>query len=674
MNKIFAKVALCTIGALMTASCSMLDKEPLDQVSPSQFYTDAAQLSSFTLNYYPTIFLSASGWGAGVASWDDGTDNQASSSPNRQLFHQEEWKVGSNGTIGFDAIRNVNWFLTNVLPKYEAGAIQGDQTLVKAYIGEAYLIRAGLYFDRLKTYGDYPIVTEPLTDDDELLKTSARRMPRNEVARFILQDLDRAIALLPEGVHANKQRVNQAVARLLKSRVALYEGTFEKYHKGSGRVPGDANWPGKDKAWNAGKTFNIDTEVNYFLDVAIEEAKKVADAHPLATNSGVLDPSTSPSGWNQYYDMFASGNPSGISEVLLWRQYGRENNLMHNTSNRLAEGGNTGWTRGLVESFLMENGLPIYADAADYQGDRTLTAVKAKRDHRLRLFLFDETTKRKFDDSTPFTSPNLFGIVEVRDVTGYRQRKHYNYDPAFNQPGGLSDHTATVVFRSSEAYLNYIEAYYVRHNNLDADARKYWKALRERAGITAELEVTINATKMDYEANTSRDAYDWGAFSAGQAVDATLYSIRRERRSEFAGEGRRLDDLIRWRSMDQVRNYQIEGFNLWDEMYTYKYRSTAGELKVTTMSSTDASALNTPSDGSSVALVSSKALSKYLRPYQIVQANNDMYNGYTFYQAHYLSPFSVLEMQLASPTGDAANSNLYQNIGWPTSGGTSAEF
>ena len=50
-------------------------------------------------------------------------------------------------------------------------------------------------------------------------------------------------------------------------------------------------------------------------------------------------------------------------------------------------------------------------------------------------------------------------------------------------------------------------------------------------------------------------------------MDATLYSIRRERRSEFAGEGLRNDDLIRWASLDQVKNYQIEGVNFWDQIY-----------------------------------------------------------------------------------------------------------
>nr|WP_314518077.1 RagB/SusD family nutrient uptake outer membrane protein [uncultured Prevotella sp.] len=38
--------------------------------------------------------------------------------------------------------------------------------------------------------------------------------------------------------------------------------------------------------------------------------------------------------------------------------------------------------------------------------------------------------------------------------------------------------------------------------------------------------------------------------SAGHPVDATLYSICRERCREFAGEGIRNDDLIRWASLD----------------------------------------------------------------------------------------------------------------------------
>ena len=70
-------------------------------------------------------------------------------------------------------------------------------------------------------------------------------------------------------------------------------------------------------------------------------------------------------------------------------------------------------------------------------------------------------------------------------------------------------------------------------------------------------------------------------------------------------------------------------------------------------------------DGGEKATMSAKELTKYIRPYQIQKTNNILYDGYTFYQAHYLSPFSYQEMQLCSPDRNAENSNLYQNIYWP---------
>ena len=70
--------------------------------------------------------------------------------------------------------------------------------------------------------------------------------------------------------------------------------------------------------------------------------------------------------------------------------------------------------------------------------------------------------------------------------------------------------------------------------------------------------------------------------------------------------------------------------------------------------------------------MSAKSLSKYIHPYQINNKYN-LYNGYTFYKAHYLSPFSVQEMKLCSPDGTVENSNLYQNIYWPTTANSPAE-
>nr|WP_314474274.1 RagB/SusD family nutrient uptake outer membrane protein [uncultured Prevotella sp.] len=665
---------LC-LGMTVTSCSDFLDRPPLDQISPDSYYTTADQLGTFTINYYTSIFPNNSGWFAGVATFDDGTDNQASRGGNSGMYLQDQWKVPTSGGIGMNAIRNVNKFINESEAKIAAGKVTGTPEQINQYMGEAYFIRAMLYYSKLQDYGDFPIELKELNVNNDLVEAS-KRQPRNLVARQILSDMDKAIDKLQVTI-ANKVRINKNAALAMKSRMALYEATFEKYHRGTGRVPGDANWPGKNKEWNKNFTINQDDEVNFFLDQAIDAAKKVCDAVPLKTqNSHVMNPSSigQYNGWNSYYDMFASPDLSKYPEVLLWRQFNSNltPSLAHLTSNKLRGGASTGWTRGLVESFLMKNGLPIYASGSGYHGDTTVDMAKTDRDERLQLFMFGESdvlgidqksidlaNKKLAAGATPltkilFNAATLFATDQAsRDVTGYRQRKFYNYDPAMQLGQTFSDVDGQIIIRVEEAMLNYIEASYLRTGSLDATATGYWTALRVRAGITAPISTTIAATDMSKEADVNRPSYDWAAFSAGHPVDATLYSIRRERRSEFAGEGLRNDDLIRWASLDQVKNYQIEGVNFWDQIY--QNPSFVNDKGVSLIIA----------DGESNATMSAKTLSKYVRPYQIQKTNNILYNGYTFYQAHYLSPFSYQEMQLCSPDGTAENSNLYQNIYWP---------
>ncbi|WP_455072436.1 RagB/SusD family nutrient uptake outer membrane protein [Prevotella melaninogenica] len=665
---------LC-LGMTVTSCSDFLDRPPLDQISPDSYYTTADQLGTFTINYYTSIFPNNSGWFAGVATFDDGTDNQASRGGNSGMYLQDQWKVPTSGGIGMNAIRNVNKFINESEAKIAAGKVTGTPEQINQYMGEAYFIRAMLYYSKLQDYGDFPIELKELNVNNDLVEAS-KRQPRNLVARQILSDMDKAIDKLQVTI-ANKVRINKNAALAMKSRMALYEATFEKYHRGTGRVPGDANWPGKNKEWNKNFTINQDDEVNFFLDQAIDAAKKVCDAVPLKTqNSHVMNPSSigQYNGWNSYYDMFASPDLSKYPEVLLWRQFNSNltPSLAHLTSNKLRGGASTGWTRGLVESFLMKNGLPIYASGSGYHGDTTVDMAKTDRDERLQLFMFGESdvlgidqksidlaNKKLAAGATPltkilFNAATLFATDQAsRDVTGYRQRKFYNYDPAMQLGQTFSDVDGQIIIRVEEAMLNYIEASYLRTGSLDATATGYWTALRARAGITAPISTTIAATDMSKEADVNRPSYDWAAFSAGHPVDATLYSIRRERRSEFAGEGLRNDDLIRWASLDQVKNYQIEGVNFWDQIY--QNPSFVNDKGVSLIIA----------DGDAKATMSAKTLSKYVRPYQIQKTNNILYDGYTFYQAHYLSPFSYQEMQLCSPDGTAENSNLYQNIYWP---------
>ncbi len=659
MKRILSKVLVIGALTLVGTSCAndFLDRKPLDQVEPKQFYKTADQLKSFIMSQYEVFTSFNQSYSAGFATLDNGTDNQAQKgSPNRRLFSLDNWKVPSDGGLGVNTIRDINYFIHQVETNMKEQVIIGPENEIKQTLGEAYFFRAFQYFDRLKTYGDFPIITEALPDDNKILLEHAKRQPRNEVARFILKDLDKAIELLPDAVVRN-QRLTKRAAHLFRSRVALYEGTFEKYHAGSGRVPGDASWPGKDKEWNKGKTFNQAEEVKYFLTEAMKDAKTVADATELTNNTGVTNPPTEPHGWNPYFEMFGIQNPSVYPEVIFWKEYNRTAAVVHHTSQRMSTGTGTGWTRGLVESFLTKDGKPYYA-VSSTRSDATIKDVKEGRDGRLQLFLFGEGDVMSMDEkpAASFQNASLLATDATQESTGYRQRKGKNYDPA-NLTAGVNDDSGHVLFRGAEAYLNYIEASYLLTGNLTAEAKAYWEKLRMRAGIDANtLDATITATDMSQEANVNRASYDWAAFSAGQPIDATLYSIRRERRCELAGEGFRMDDLIRWRAMDQVKNYQLEGVNFWDKIRDYEY------FKKKDKDGKDILV----ADASKKANVSSKERSKYIRPYQIVKQNNDMWEGYTFYQAHYLSPISIIELQLCSPTNDKDNSNLYQNPGWST--------
>ena len=61
-------------------------------------------------------------------------------------------------------------------------------------------------------------------------------------------------------------------------------------------------------------------------------------------------------------------------------------------------GGGSGWTRGMVNSFLMRNGLPIYAAGSDYNPDWEKEGVNStlqNRDSRIVIF-----TKKPGDANT----------------------------------------------------------------------------------------------------------------------------------------------------------------------------------------------------------------------------------------------------------------------------------
>ena len=652
------RILLYALSAgMMLSSCNaFLDLEPESALSPEQYLTTEENLGAYATDLY-NMFPEHERSTWGYWRTDANTDDMASAQPG-DAFAPGYWRVEqTGGSYAFERIYRCNYFLNFVLPLYEAGEITGVEANIRHYIGEAYFFRAWAYFEKLKALGDFPIVEEPIADDLVQLTAASKRMPRNEVARFILADLDRAIEYMSETPPVGgSNRLDDDCARLMKSRVALYEGTWEKYFKGTAFVPNGPQWPGASKDYNQGYEFpsgDIDSEIDYFLKIAMDESKIIADKYPLTENTGVFQKSADEA-VNPYFNMFGAIDMSQYPEIMLWRDYGASAGLT-NSVVEFAAAANSGCgiTKSMVEAFVMSNGLPIYDAESGYPGDADLLKVTENRDSRAQIFIKKpgDTNLHSAGGPESYVTepwPNVVhSTASMKYTTGYAIRTGLNFDGA--QSFRNESEVGLIVFRAVEAYLNYMEACYERTGSLDGDARNYWAKIRNRAHV-ADFQTTIDHTVMEKEKD------DWGAWSAGQLVDATLYNIRRERRCELMAEGYRGADIRRWRSLDQLIDtpYHVYGVNLWE-----KLASNADFLKAN------------PGGLKEGENVSPRSFGNYLAPYHIMQ-NNRVYNGYGWRMAHYLDPIAVQHF-LITGDGDVNASPLYQNPGWPVQAGLGAQ-
>lgn len=645
------------------SSCNdFLDKTPESEISPELYLTEETQLEAYANGLYTDIVP------GNLFNVDNHTDNQASFDfSNRYIPGQwktEQIQSMSSDPYKFTFIYSCNYFLEQVLPRYKENRILGDETKIRQYIGEIYFMRAHEYFKRYQMFGDFPIVKNTLPDQIEPLINASKRAPRNEVARFIISDLDSAILLMNSGTSTSRTRLNKECALLLKSRVALFEGTWLKYFKNTAFVPNGPKWPGKSKEYNANYQYpsgDIDEEIKYFLDLSLDASKKIGDYTILTENTGRVQQSAEEA-INPYMNMFCDEDLSGYDEVILWHPYSSALGSVHNNGVAVQHGGDgSGMTRGLIESFVMKNGLPIYAVGSGYYGDETIADVRKDRDSRLTIFLKEPGQKNilyedPIGDMAVFIEP--YPVILNTNYakgysTGYVFRKHGSFYQKQCYNG--NSYTGTVIYRSVEAMLNYIEACYERKGLLDATAQEYWRKIRKRALVDPDFNKTINATNMVQEAKS-----DWGAYSAGKLVDPFLYNVRRERRCEMTNEALRYMDLCRWRAMDQMINipYHIEGFKLWGEMQNW-YRNEDGTSQLVYGLDNNKSNVSEPSR------------SKYLRPYEKV-SNSLAKDGYRWALAHYLTPINIQNLLITSETGDVKDSPLYQNPYWPLEANLSA--
>ncbi len=133
--------------------------------------------------------------------------------------------TATQGTINdywngrYEIVNLCNQTLTNV-PEIEM-----NENLKARLLGEAKFVRALIYFDLVRAFGDIPMPTSI----DNVQEASVVRTPKDEVYAQIIQDLTEAIDVLPDNYDAsNVGRATKGAARGILAKVYLYRNEWDK--------------------------------------------------------------------------------------------------------------------------------------------------------------------------------------------------------------------------------------------------------------------------------------------------------------------------------------------------------------------------------------------------------------------------------------------------------------
>ena len=326
------------------ASCkkdSFLNRYPLSDVSPQNFFKDETDLQLYCNQYYSSLPVQY------FVDLDDDSDDKANASMNQFLAGTYTVPT-TGGGWDFSFIRTCNYFLANYA---KANATTDIKNI---YVGETLFFRANDYWGKVKRFGDVPYINRYITDTSKSALYGTR-MPHKQVMDSVLKDINFAVDHLPES--AADGRLNKYMALALKARVCLWEGTYRKY-------------------------FGVGDEVSY-LQAASDAAEQIM-------NSGQYSIYTTGHPQTDYYSLFIQDELQGNPEAIMPMRY-LTTVLTNNFDRQLGEAGD-GYSKDFVRSYLCADGLPTSLSPL-YKGDDTPDDEATNRDPRYK----QEIATRGFD-------------------------------------------------------------------------------------------------------------------------------------------------------------------------------------------------------------------------------------------------------------------------------------
>lgn len=405
--------------------------------------------------------------------------------------------VQSYWSLCYKAIARANSFLANK----DRAAANTSATVLKQLEAEMRLIRAYQYVRLITHFGDVPLITKPLTLEESYAVT---RSPRADVLQFVLAELDFAIATLPQSYPSSAvKRLTKGAALAIKSRTALYSGNWALAKEAAQTIMQFTGAGAYTLHSDYGQLFLKAGETSNELIISIprDEAQKV----------------------------FTSGDPVRDQLPRVTGGYGAQIP-----------------TREMVDAYECSDGQPIdksprYNPKDPFKNrDPRLTASIVAFGTQWLGYTYqphpDSTTIFSAKDNKKVSNLDTRSVAAFASFTGFLWKKGVDQSWADKR----SEDNDAYICRYAEILLTYAEAK-TELNDIDATVLNAINLVRARA-----YGVPVSQTSL-YPAITTTNTAELRQI------------IRRERRVEFAKEGLRYMDLIRWKLAEKALTRPVIG-------------------------------------------------------------------------------------------------------------------
>lgn len=510
------------------ASCADLDYREYTMYDKSYVFTDFGRTGAVVTNIYSYLDSDLPADGSLCSACDE--SEYAWSWSTVLGYTDGRWSsTNAYSRWSFEGIRKANFFLEESVnadfselrfdKNYEA-----EMKRFNRYQYEVRFLRAYFYFNLARAYGDVPLITKVLTEEEA---NQVSRTPVAEVFDFIVKECDDIADELPvdytklendaaNGTSPETGRITKQAVLALKARTLLY--------------------------W-ASPLFNEDNDPTLWQRAA-QASKDVLDF--CDANNIQL---------GKYSEIWGTENYKA-KEMIFVRRIGDTNSPETTNFPVGMENGNSGNcpSQTLVDAYEMQaTGKAWNEEGSGYDANNPYSG----RDPRLGMTI--AVNGDKWPDTNPNPLETYTGGRNALPIagatpTGYYLKKYLDSTTDISSSTGSGGKRHSwVTFRLGEFYLNYAESVFNYLGSADATD----------AVFTMSPVEAVNKVR-------NREDVKMPDFPSGMSADEFIQKYRRERMVELAFEGHRFWDVRRWKDGDSQKNIIEMQITKNGDNYTYK--------------------------------------------------------------------------------------------------------